>query len=105
MADIARVKQLLPPRRGNGDNYVTNCPGPLHANGDRKPSLSVSRGRDGGNLVLHCFAGCRTEEILEAVGLSWADICEDKPGVLPNGQDEPGLPNGQTRPGLRRYYR
>jgi hypothetical protein len=51
-------------------NYLCRCPGPLHRNGDRTPSLSVKDGRSG--LLLHCFAGCAYDEIvtaLEARGL------------------------------------
>jgi hypothetical protein len=45
------------------------CP----AHEDRRPSLTVSRGDDG-KWLLFCFAGCRTEAILSAAGLAWADL-------------------------------
>jgi hypothetical protein len=37
------------------------CPGPLHRNGDRNPSLSIKDGRNG--LLFHCFTGCAYNEI------------------------------------------
>jgi len=45
------------------------CP----AHDDHDPSLSVSEG-DGGKVILHCFAGCELEAILDAAGLGWSDL-------------------------------
>jgi hypothetical protein len=56
-----------------GNRWVAHCPGPLHKRGDRKPSLSIAEGRNGG-AVLHCFAGCDTESIVSAVGLGLHDL-------------------------------
>lgn len=52
------------------------CP----AHDDRNPSLSVSEADDG-RVLLHCFAGCRTEDVLDALGMGEADL------FLPNRQD------------------
>jgi hypothetical protein len=52
-------------RRANG-NYLCHCPGPLHRNGDRNPSLSLKDGRNG-RPVFHCFAGCAYEDIVKAL--------------------------------------
>ncbi len=38
-----------------------------------RPSLSLAEGTDG-RLLVHCFAGCPTKEVLVAVGLSIADL-------------------------------
>jgi hypothetical protein len=59
------------PRGGkaHGQGVMVSCPGPMHANGDRNPSLHVSRGERA--LVLHCFAGCACSEVLAAIGLDW----------------------------------
>ena len=46
-----------------------HCP----AHPDRRPSLSVRRAADG-RWLLHCFAGCDTETILAAAGLTFADL-------------------------------
>jgi Protein of unknown function (DUF3631) len=59
-------------RAGNG--YLVNCPG--HA--DRFPSLSLAE-KDG-RILLHCHAGCAPEAIIEALGLTMADLfTEGKP--------------------------
>jgi putative DNA primase/helicase len=49
------------------------CP----AHRDRGPSLHISRAADG-RWLLHCFAGCTTEEVLRAAGLSWDDLFPDR---------------------------
>lgn len=45
------------------------CP----AHDDSVSSLMVNEGRDGG-VVLKCHAGCRTSDILRALGLSYKDV-------------------------------
>ena len=44
---------------------------------DENPSLSVSVGT-GGQILLHCFAGCSVEEIASALGLDVADLFPEK---------------------------
>lgn len=45
------------------------CP----AHDDQHPSLSIREGDDG-RILLHCWAGCKTADVLAALGLSWADL-------------------------------
>ncbi len=49
--------------------YLARCP----AHHDRAPSLSISEGKDG-RVLLHCWAGCQTQAVLAALGLSWGDL-------------------------------
>jgi hypothetical protein len=56
-------------RCGRARNVMALCP----AHGDRSPSLSVGAGR-AGRILLRCNAGCPTESILSAVGLSWSNL-------------------------------
>ena len=53
----------------NGKQYSARCP----AHDDRKNSLSVTQEKDG-KILLHCHAGCKTEEILSALHLSMQDL-------------------------------
>ena len=61
------------------------CP----AHGDQKASLTIT---DKGNkAVLHCHAGCKTEDILHAVGLSmknlfYNDVSEEQQDNKPSWQ-------------------
>jgi hypothetical protein len=49
--------------------WTAKCP----AHDDRNPSLSISEG-EGGRALVRCFAGCKTEDVCKAVGLSTADL-------------------------------
>ncbi len=55
------------------DGYMISCPGPSHAHGDRNPSLHVTHGR-AGDAVLTCHTGCEREAVVEAFGLTMADL-------------------------------
>ena len=56
----------------NPDKAMCICP----AHNDKEASLAISRGR-GGRTVLYCFAGCKKEDILDAVGLKTKDLFEE----------------------------
>ena len=49
--------------------YLSRCP----AHDDRSPSLAIKDGDDG-RVLLHCFAGCETEDVLSAIGLTFSDV-------------------------------
>lgn len=49
--------------------YMAQCP----AHNDREPSLSIGEG-DGGRALVHCFAGCTTDQILAALGLGFHEL-------------------------------
>jgi len=53
-------------RTGEGA-WLARCPGPVHAHGDRNPSLSITRGTD--RALLYCHAGDATPDIAKALGL------------------------------------
>ena len=59
---------------GHG-KYVARCP----AHSDRSPSLAIRECGDG-RVLVHCFAGCETEDILDAVGLSFSDLMPERIG-------------------------
>lgn len=54
----------------DGRTTVVKCP----AHDDGNPSLSVSPG-DRQPVILHCHAGCHPDQIIEAGGLDWAQVC------------------------------
>lgn len=56
--------------------YVARCP----AHEDRSPSLAIKECGDG-RILLHDFAGCQTEDVLAAVGLTFADVMPERIGT------------------------
>jgi hypothetical protein len=62
-------------RRHRQGQVQARCPG----HDDREASLSASVGDDG-RVLLKCFAGCSTEAIVSAIGLTMADLFESKGG-------------------------
>jgi len=64
--------------RGRNGQWQARCP----AHADRSPSLSV---KDGGNglILLHCFGGCGTDDVLGALGLTMTDLFPERLGDFP----------------------
>jgi hypothetical protein len=59
-------------RQSYGPRWMACCP----AHDDRHPSLSINLEHD--RILIHCFAGCRPEWILQSVGLSLSDLFLDR---------------------------
>jgi hypothetical protein len=59
--------------RGKNGRYTASCP----AHHDKSPSLAL-RELDDGRILLHCFGGCSTDEVLGAIGLEMADLFPEK---------------------------
>jgi putative DNA primase/helicase len=55
--------------RKQGGGYLARCP----AHEDRIPSLSIGEGDDG-RVLLHCWAGCETRDVVAALRLTWRDL-------------------------------
>jgi hypothetical protein len=60
------------------------CP----AHDDSEPSLNIMPGKDQ-PVVLICRANCATEDVLAAIGLTLADICQPKEQERPKGEWTP----------------
>ena len=59
--------------RSNGRGWKARCP----AHDDREASLSIHEGDDG-RILLKCFAGCETVDIVDALGLAVADLFPER---------------------------
>lgn len=57
----------------NGSGYDADCP----VCGDTKRHLSIAPGKNGG-IVLTCFKGCKTDDIMKSIGLKMSDLFPDK---------------------------
>lgn len=73
--DIASRLEGAAPQRG--DSLMAKCP----AHEDRSPSLKVTDAGD--RILLHCYAGCSTDDILTALGLDWGALFEGEYEAAP----------------------
>ena len=64
---LQRFKKVR--QRGDGRGYSALCSS--HADVER--SLSVTEAADG-KVLIYCFGGCKTDSVLEAVGLRYSDL-------------------------------
>ena len=62
---LARLKGVRTSLHG----WVACCP----AHCDREPSLSIGLGEEG-QILLNCFAGCPLDKIVEAMGITVAEL-------------------------------
>lgn len=69
MEFISHLRQV---RQTGKSRWIACCPAHL----DETPSLSI-RVLDDGRVLLHCFAGCDTADVLGAIGLTFADLFPD----------------------------
>jgi DNA-binding transcriptional ArsR family regulator len=100
LADFEDVLDKLEVASRNGEKAMSYCP----AHDDRtNPSLSLKT--ENGKLLLHCFAGCRPEEIVSEIGLEMKDLFSEGGGgssIPPNtparlhAQSENPHSNGQN---------
>jgi archaellum biogenesis ATPase FlaH len=79
--------------RQNGRlRLMARCPG----HDDRSPSLSVEH--KGDRTLVHCFAGCGTEHVLERLALEFADLYDERrSGRVPSASAPRG--SGTVAPG------
>lgn len=75
MTPLEKVLAAVPPL-ADGKHYQpragkVNVRCPVH--GDERPSLGLKE-RGDGSLLVHCYAGCTTADVLGAIGLAWRDL-------------------------------
>ena len=63
LSRVANVKVI------NGDKFIALCPAHL----DAHPSLAITGAGD--RVLLHCWAGCATGDVLAAMGLDYDGKC------------------------------
>jgi putative DNA primase/helicase len=80
---LDRVLSRLQGVRRAGNGWSALCP----AHDDQHNSLSVSEGR-GGQVLLHCHAGCGIQAIVRAMGLELRDLFPPKPERKPKPEPE-----------------
>jgi hypothetical protein len=76
-------------RQTGAGRWIACC----RAHKDRSPSLSV-RELDDGRTLIYCFAGCSTEDVLAAAGLTMSDLF---PKPLQGSGPAGGYPSSHSR--------
>jgi len=71
---------------GSGSRRMAQCP----SHEDRDPSLSVTAIE--GQALIHCHAGCRTDDVLAAIGSVMGDLFDDPRGARYAYTDAAGTP-------------
>src|SRR5262245_5173900 len=67
---LGKVKGGRPTR----DGWDALCPCADHnQDGDQNPSLRIALGEDS-RILINCRVGCKTDAVLEALGLDWGDL-------------------------------
>ena len=70
---MMRIEELLArlekPKTAGKGKWVACCPAHL----DASPSLSIKQADDG-KILVHCFAGCTTDDVLGAIGVQFTDL-------------------------------
>lgn len=72
-AAVSAILSKFDKVKASGGQWLVVCPG----HPDKSPSLAVKEGSDG-SVLLKCHAGCDTDRILAAMGLSAAALFEPK---------------------------
>ena len=69
---LAALEDLGSRYRHQGEHVQAVCP----AHQDREPSLSIDW-KPSGKTLITCRAGCRTADVIAALGLSWGDLYDE----------------------------
>ena len=69
MTPVEMLLGRLQKVKGRNGSWTACCP----AHEDKGPSLAI-READDGRVLLHCFAGCPTINVLGAVGMDMSDL-------------------------------
>lgn len=70
---LSRLQVLGGSKKLSDGTWMCRCP----SHKDKSASLGVREDHDG-KVIMNCLAGCSKPEILDAMGLTWADLFPDK---------------------------
>lgn len=69
MTPVENLISRLEVVKGRNGAWTARCP----AHADKSPSLAVREGEDG-RVLLHCFGGCSTADVVASIGLDMTDL-------------------------------
>lgn len=77
---LDRVLAALPDPKRDGAGWRARCP----SHEDRRASLGIREAEDG-RVLMRCRAGCKTEAVVAALGLTWGALYPDRPADTGRG--------------------
>jgi hypothetical protein len=90
MSAAALLSRLDRVKRTGVSRWVALCPAHL----DKTPSLSICE-KDDGRVLVHCFADCPVQDVLDAAGVDMAELFPPRPlkmeGIRP--ERRPWIPS------------
>ena len=75
MTPVERMLSRLEKVKGKNGSWTACCP----AHNDKSPSLAIREGEDG-RVLLHCFGGCETINVIQALGMDMNDLFPPRKG-------------------------
>jgi hypothetical protein len=69
MTPVEVMLSRLDKVKGKNGSWTARCP----AHNDKGPSLAIREASDG-RVLLHCFAGCETLNVVQALGMDMSDL-------------------------------
>jgi hypothetical protein len=72
---LATVLQRFEGVRAYGPGYRARCP----AHHGKRGSVAIRRSERDGRILVHCFKGCETADVLRACGLDLRDLFDEEP--------------------------
>ena len=98
---LDRVLAAVPDPKRDGAGWRARCP----SHEDRRASLGIREAEDG-RVLMRCRAGCKTEAVVAALGLTWAALYPDRPadtgrGAQPAANGHPATAGRTVRHELR----
>ena len=73
MTPVEKMLGMLTKVKGRNGSWTACCP----AHNDKGPSLAIRETEDG-RVLLHCFAGCETLHVVQALGMDMTDLFPPK---------------------------
>ena len=73
MTPLEKFLSRLEKVKGRNGSWTACCP----SHNDKSPSLAVREGEDG-RILIHCFGGCDTLSVIQALGMDMSDLFPPK---------------------------
>jgi hypothetical protein len=98
ICEVIETRTGMPPVSAGRGRVKMLCP----AHEDEKPSLSVRKNEEEGKIYIRCFAGCKFEDVLEALEITAGDLRLNGNGGGPRRPRQVEAATGDTGPARKK---